>query len=58
MTGWLEIHRAKLTPRVDEITFSLIDLKDLWREARKGNVLTSGIKLSTTPQLDGAPPQR
>jgi hypothetical protein len=41
MTGWLEIHRANLTTRADEITFSLIDLKDLWREARKGNVLTS-----------------
>ena len=41
MTGWLEIHRAKLTTRADEITFSLIDLKDMWREARKGNVLTS-----------------
>ena len=28
MTGWLEIHRAKLTARDDEIAFSLIDLKD------------------------------
>ena len=59
MTGWLEIHRAKLTARADEIAFSLIDLKDLRREARKGNVLKLfGINLSTTPQRDRAPPQR
>ena len=41
MTGWLEIHRAKLTAGAYEIAFSLIDLKDLRREARKGNVLPS-----------------
>jgi hypothetical protein len=41
LTGWLEIHRAKLTARGDEIAFSLIYLKDrLGHRARnsKGNI--------------------
>jgi hypothetical protein len=48
----LEIHRAKLTARDDEIAFSLIYLKDLLehrREARKRNIPRSSG--STFPQL-------
>jgi len=56
MTGWLEIDRAKLTTRAYEITFSLIDLKDLWREARKRK--RSHKLFGDQPFHDRAPPQR
>ena len=42
MTGWLKMHRAKLTARDDEIAFSLIDLKACirhWHDDRKGMFL-------------------